>query len=126
MGLFFIPLVGLFMNRISGTLVLFAAAFCSLVSNVLLAFLRPGSNYFAWILPSLLLSTVGMDWTMNVGSVSSPFAKGLIRAEIFIIAVHSIEPSPEAPFHWWLATLDNGTAWSPARPDHHYCGMVIL
>ncbi|KAK8115127.1 major facilitator superfamily-domain-containing protein [Apiospora kogelbergensis] len=68
-GLFFSPLVGLFMNKVSGTAILVAAALFSVASNVLLIFLRPGSSYFLWIFPSLLLSTIGMDWTMNVGSL---------------------------------------------------------
>lgn len=73
-GLFFSPLVGLFMNKVSGTAILVAAALFSFASNVLLIFLRPGSSYFLWIFPSLLLSTIGMDWTMNVGSVRAFFS----------------------------------------------------
>ncbi|KAK7951630.1 uncharacterized protein PG986_007358 [Apiospora aurea] len=69
MGLFFSPVIGLFMNKVSGTAILAVAAFSSVASNGLLVFLRPGSNYFIWVFPSLLLNTVGMDWTMNVGSL---------------------------------------------------------
>ncbi|KAH8202294.1 hypothetical protein TruAng_003571 [Truncatella angustata] len=69
MGLCFSPLVGLIMHRISGTILLVAAASCSVCSNVLLVFLRTDSNYVALIFPSLLFSTIGMDWTMNVGSL---------------------------------------------------------
>ncbi|KAK8026995.1 hypothetical protein PG991_004051 [Apiospora marii] len=69
MGLFLSPLVGLFMDKVSGTSILVAAALCSVMSNAILVFLRPRGDYLVWILPSLLLSTVGMDWTMNVGSL---------------------------------------------------------
>lgn len=68
-GLFFSPLVGLIMHRVPGTVLLIIAAFCSVASNVLLIFLRHGTNYFILMFPSLFLSTIGMDWTMNVGSV---------------------------------------------------------
>ncbi|KAF3018108.1 hypothetical protein E8E14_007059 [Neopestalotiopsis sp. 37M] len=68
-GIFFSPLVGLIMDRISGTILLIAAASCSVLSNLLLVFLDQDTNYFALIFPSLLLSTIGMDWTMNVGSL---------------------------------------------------------
>ncbi|KAI0024325.1 major facilitator superfamily domain-containing protein [Xylariomycetidae sp. FL0641] len=68
-GLMLSPLVGLIMHRISGTLILAAAASALVISNVLLVFLQPGSNYLTWIFPSLMLSTIGMDWTMNVGSL---------------------------------------------------------
>lgn len=71
MGLFFSPLVGLIMHKVPGTLLLVIAAICSVLSNVLLIFLTPESNYFAFMFPSLLLGTIGMDWTMNVGSVGA-------------------------------------------------------
>ncbi|KAI1762879.1 MFS general substrate transporter [Hypoxylon sp. FL1150] len=69
MGLLFSPLVGLIMHRVPGTVLLTVAAFLLVLSNVLLIFLRQGSNYLAWIFPSVMLSTIGMDWTMNVGSL---------------------------------------------------------
>lgn len=71
MGLVFSPLVGLIMHRVPGTVLLAMAATSLVASNVLLIFLRQGSNYLIWIFPSLMLSTIGMDWTMNVGSVST-------------------------------------------------------
>ncbi|KAH8671146.1 major facilitator superfamily domain-containing protein [Xylariales sp. PMI_506] len=40
---------------------------CSVTSNILLIFLQQESDYLALVLPALFLSTVGMDWTMNVG-----------------------------------------------------------
>ncbi|KAI1081342.1 MFS general substrate transporter [Whalleya microplaca] len=69
MGLLFSPLVGLIMHRIRGTVLLAVAAFSLVASNMLLVFLRQGGNYLVWIFPSLMLSTLGMDWTMNVGSL---------------------------------------------------------
>lgn len=69
MGLLCSPLVGLIMHRVPGTVLLTVAASLLVISNVLLIFLRQGSNYLAWIFPSIMLSTIGMDWTMNVGSV---------------------------------------------------------
>ncbi|KAI0143863.1 MFS general substrate transporter [Hypoxylon sp. NC0597] len=69
MGLMFSPLVGLIMHRVPGTVLLAVAAVALIVSNVLLVFLRQGNNYLIWIFPSVMLSTIGMDWTMNVGSL---------------------------------------------------------
>ncbi|KAI0472853.1 major facilitator superfamily domain-containing protein [Xylariaceae sp. FL0804] len=68
-GLLFSPLVGLVMHRVSGTILLAIAAGALVLSNVLLIFLRQESNYLVWIFPSIMLSTVGMDWTVNVGSL---------------------------------------------------------
>ncbi|KAI1778169.1 MFS general substrate transporter [Hypoxylon cercidicola] len=69
MGLLFSPLVGLIMHKVSGTVLLTIAASLLVSSNVLLIFLRQGNNYLVWIFPSVMLSTIGMDWTMNVGSL---------------------------------------------------------
>ncbi|KAI8960991.1 MFS general substrate transporter [Daldinia sp. FL1419] len=68
-GLVLSPLVGLIMHRVPGTVLLGVAAASLVVSNVLLIFLRQGSNYLVWIFPSIMLSTIGMDWIMNVGSL---------------------------------------------------------
>ncbi|KAI1443520.1 MFS general substrate transporter [Annulohypoxylon stygium] len=68
-GLLLSPLVGLIMHKIPGTVLLGVAAGALVASNVLLVFLHEGSNYLSWIFPSVMLSTVGMDWTMNVGSL---------------------------------------------------------
>ncbi|KAI1272472.1 major facilitator superfamily domain-containing protein [Xylaria sp. FL0933] len=68
-GLFVSPLVGLFMHAIPGTCLLAFAALALLLSNVFLIFLRHDSHYLLWMFPSLMLSTVGMDWIMNVGSL---------------------------------------------------------
>ncbi|KAI2469474.1 MFS general substrate transporter [Annulohypoxylon bovei var. microspora] len=68
-GLFLSPLVGLIMHKVPGTVLLGMAAGALVTSNVLLVFLHQGSNYLIWIFPSVMLSTIGMDWTMNVGSL---------------------------------------------------------
>ncbi|KAI1211661.1 MFS general substrate transporter [Annulohypoxylon truncatum] len=68
-GLLLSPLVGLIMHKVPGTVLLGVAAGALVTSNVLLVFLHQGSNYLIWIFPSVMLSTIGMDWTMNVGSL---------------------------------------------------------
>ncbi|KAI1087362.1 MFS general substrate transporter [Rostrohypoxylon terebratum] len=68
-GLLFSPLVGLIMHKVPGTVLLGVAAGALVTSNMLLMFLHAGSNYLAWIFPSVMMSTIGMDWTMNVGSL---------------------------------------------------------
>ncbi|KAH9892244.1 MFS general substrate transporter [Xylariomycetidae sp. FL2044] len=68
-GLLVSPLVGLIMHRVPGTVLLGVAASVLTCSNILLIFLRQGDKYLFWILPSLMLSTIGMDWIMNIGSL---------------------------------------------------------
>ncbi|KAI0096072.1 major facilitator superfamily domain-containing protein [Nemania sp. FL0031] len=68
-GLLLSPLVGLFMHAIPGTALLVFAASSLFLSNLFLVFLRHDTHYLLWIFPSLMLSTIGMDWVMNVGSL---------------------------------------------------------
>ncbi|GAP83092.1 putative mfs multidrug protein [Rosellinia necatrix] len=68
-GLLISPLVGLFMHTILGTGLLAFAASSLVLSNIFLIFLHHDGHYLLWILPSIMLSTVGMDWIMNVGSL---------------------------------------------------------
>ncbi|KAI1826523.1 major facilitator superfamily domain-containing protein [Xylaria intraflava] len=68
-GLVLSPLVGLFMHTVPGTGLLVFAASALVLSNIFLIFLRHDGHYLLWIFPSLMLSTVGMDWIMNVGSL---------------------------------------------------------
>lgn len=78
-GLFISPLVGLFMHRVSGTALLCIRGAALVISNILLIFQRQGSSYFSWVFPSLLLSTVGMDWILNVGSVGNVRSNSMDR-----------------------------------------------
>ncbi|KAK7754859.1 hypothetical protein SLS62_003173 [Diatrype stigma] len=68
-GLVVSPLVGFIMHKVPGTVLLVIAGISLFLSNILLVFVRHDSNYFSWIFPSLMMSTVGMDWIINVGSL---------------------------------------------------------
>ena len=83
-GLVVSPLVGLVMHRVPGTALLFAGAAALVLSNVLLMLLHRATGgvdgardatdgYFIYVFPALILSTLGMDWIVNVGSVSRQF-----------------------------------------------------
>lgn len=66
------------MHKIDNMFNLVAAALFQTGAGALLLFLRSDSNYFAFIFPSLILSTLGMDWVRNVGAVSLfPFSINL-------------------------------------------------
>ncbi|KAJ4396602.1 hypothetical protein N0V93_000823 [Gnomoniopsis smithogilvyi] len=67
-GLIFSPIVGCWMHKIDNMFIMVAAALCQAAAGALLLFLHPSSNYFACILPSLILSALGMDWARNVGA----------------------------------------------------------
>lgn len=69
-GLMLSPVIGCWMHKVNNTLILAAAAALQAVASILLLFLKDDSNYFALIFPSLVLSTLSMDWVRNVGAVS--------------------------------------------------------
>lgn len=58
------------MLKMDKMFILVAAALCQTGAGALLLFLHPESNYFAFLFPSMILSTLGMDWVRNVGAVS--------------------------------------------------------
>ncbi|KAI1812897.1 MFS general substrate transporter [Poronia punctata] len=68
-GLLVSPLVGLFMHTVPGTALLAFASSALALGNIFLVFMRHDGHYLLWLFPSLTLCTVGMDWTMNVGSL---------------------------------------------------------
>ncbi|ORY64976.1 major facilitator superfamily domain-containing protein, partial [Pseudomassariella vexata] len=68
-GLFISPLVGLIMHKVPGTVLVGIAGLCSVTGNLLLVFLRQGNSYFTWIFPSILLTAIGMDWTLNTSQL---------------------------------------------------------
>lgn len=69
-GLILSPIIGFWMHKIPNQIILVAAALCQVGASVLLLFLRDNSNYFLCLFPSLILSTLSMDWVRNVGAVS--------------------------------------------------------
>lgn len=71
-GLILSPVIGCWMHRVNNALILAAAAVLQAGASILVLFLRNDSNYFAFIFPSLVLSTLSMDWVRNVGAVSYP------------------------------------------------------
>ncbi len=75
-GLCISPTIGLFMHTVNNTLILAAVAFFQVGSCLLLTFMRTTSNYWAFNFPALILSTVSVDWALNVGSVR-PFLPGI-------------------------------------------------
>lgn len=69
-GLILSPIIGWWMHKIDNMFILIAASLLQAGAGAILLFLRSDSNYFAFIFPSLILSTLGMDWVRNVGAVS--------------------------------------------------------
>lgn len=101
-GLLISPLVGLFMHAVPGTGLLAFAASALVLSNIFLVFLRHGTYYLLWIFPSLMLSTVGMDWIMNVGSVRLTGSLCMTERELTRFS-----------FIYYLRCLQNTIQWGP-------------
>lgn len=63
-------IAGSVLHRINNTLLLVLGSCAYIVSNVLLAVMKPDSSYWGFIFPSLVLSVVGADFQFNIANVS--------------------------------------------------------
>jgi nitrate/nitrite transporter NarK len=63
---------GLVLHRFNNKLLTGIGALAYLGSAILLATMKEGSSYWAFIFPSLLLSVIGADLQFNVANVSLP------------------------------------------------------
>lgn len=126
-GLLLSPLVGLFMHTVPGTALLAFAASALVLSNIFLIFLHHDGHYLFWIFPSIMLSTVGMDWVMNVGSVrlEAIYVGGMKRAN-HIIASYSIFSTTRPPFCRRLTSSNNKPTWCSTWSCRHYSSLVLL
>lgn len=68
-GLCVSPLIGLVIHRISNTLILATSAILQVCGCLPLLLLRAQSNYFAFVVPSLVLNTLSVDLSLNVAVV---------------------------------------------------------
>jgi hypothetical protein len=70
-GLLLSPSIGLFIDGVKETHILAVSALFQLGACVPLLFLQGQSSYWAFIVPTLVLSTVATDWSCNVTTVST-------------------------------------------------------
>ncbi|ROV96431.1 hypothetical protein VSDG_05482 [Cytospora chrysosperma] len=82
-GLLLSPIIGFWMHKIPSQFVLVAAAACQVGASILLLFLQEHSNYFAYAFPSLILSTLSMDWQFIVHIL--PLSDQIVGAAILQI-----------------------------------------
>jgi hypothetical protein len=72
-------IAGLILHRVNNKLLAGIGALSYTCSAVLLATMKEGSSYWAFIFPSLLLSVIGADLQFNVANVGfKPTASGAI------------------------------------------------
>lgn len=63
-------IAGLILHKVSNKLLVVIATVSYLGAGLLLALMKAGSSYWAFIFPSLLLSVIGADIQFNVANVS--------------------------------------------------------
>ena len=68
-GLILSTLVGFFLHLVPGCLLLIVSCLGAIGSELLVAQVPEGGNYWAWIFPSCLLGTVGIDFAYHPMSV---------------------------------------------------------
>jgi nitrate/nitrite transporter NarK len=62
---------GLVLHRVNNKVLTGIGALAYIGSSILLATMKEGSSYWAFIFPSLLLSVIGADLQFNVANVGS-------------------------------------------------------
>jgi MFS family permease len=68
-GLILSTIVGFILHLVPGRLLLILSCLGAIGSQLLLALVPEGGNYWAWVFPSCLLGTVGIDLAYNLMSV---------------------------------------------------------
>jgi len=68
-GLILSTMVGFILHLVPGRLLLILSCLGAIGSQLLLALVPAGGNYWAWVFPSCLLGTVGIDLAYNLMSV---------------------------------------------------------
>jgi nitrate/nitrite transporter NarK len=82
-GLIMSPVVGLLIDQVRGTYLLIISAVFQVSACMPVLFLRADSSYWAFIVPTLVLSTVAMDWSTHVTAVSSQLQRSLTGSAEF-------------------------------------------
>ncbi len=68
-GILISILGGYFLHLVPGTLLVVAAGLGWIVPSVLFAVAPPGANYWAYVFPSMVCATIGIDITFNVANI---------------------------------------------------------
>lgn len=83
---------GLFLHLIPGTILILTAGICWIISPLLFAIAPLGANYWAYIFPSMICATIGIDVTWNVANIfittSLPRAQQGLAGAVIMLLLH--------------------------------------
>lgn len=72
-GLIWNIIAGRILHRVNNTAIMVFGAVCYLGASLLFSFMKPESNYWAFMFPALILNVAGADLQFNVANVSFAF-----------------------------------------------------
>ncbi|OTB08198.1 hypothetical protein M426DRAFT_317302 [Hypoxylon sp. CI-4A] len=68
-GLLWNVVAGKILHRVNNTAIMVFGAICYLASSLLFSFMKPESNYWAFMFPALILNVAGADFQFNVANM---------------------------------------------------------
>ncbi|KAI1409576.1 MFS general substrate transporter [Hypoxylon sp. FL1857] len=68
-GLIWNIVAGRILHRVNNTAIMVFGAVCYLGASLLFSFMKPGSNYWAFMFPALILNVAGADFQFNVANM---------------------------------------------------------
>ncbi len=69
-GLIWNIIAGRILHRVNNTAIMIFGSVCYVAASLLISFMGPDSNYWAFIFPAFVLNVAGADFQFNVANVS--------------------------------------------------------
>lgn len=69
-GLIWNIIAGRILHRVNNTVLMAFGSVCYLAASLLISFMKPDSNYWAFMFPTFVLNVAGADFQFNVANVS--------------------------------------------------------
>jgi len=93
-GILWNIIAGHILHVVNNTLIAAIGGICYLAANLLLAFMRPDSSYWAFIFPALILNVVGADFQFNIANVSLWLLSGCKRQDLIDLQMYVMQSLP--------------------------------
>lgn len=68
-GIIIATVGGFVLHIVSGTILMLIAGVCWVLAPLLFAVMPEGANYWAWVFPSMVIGTIGIDVSFNTTNV---------------------------------------------------------
>lgn len=89
---------GFILHLIPGTGLVILSGVASIIAPLLFALMPQGGNYFAWVFPSMICATIGIDISFGVTNIFVCFWKHMVKKSLAIATLtHSLQITTQMP-----------------------------